>query len=64
MSNLASRVLVVVVGLPLVLGLVWLGGWWLFVLAGRDRAARPARVLRDDPAAAADRDRRATSGSC
>ena len=33
MSNLASRVLVVVVGLPLVLGLVWLGGWWLFVLA-------------------------------
>ena len=34
MSNLASRVLVVLVGLPLVLGVVWLGGWWLCVLAG------------------------------
>jgi len=34
MSNLASRVLVVVVGLPLVLGVVWVGGWWLCVLAG------------------------------
>ena len=34
MSNLVSRVLVVLVGLPLVLGLVWLGGWWLCVLAG------------------------------
>jgi phosphatidate cytidylyltransferase len=32
MSNLASRVLVVLVGLPLVLGLVWLGGWWLCAL--------------------------------
>jgi phosphatidate cytidylyltransferase len=32
-SNLASRLLVGVVGLPLVLGLVWLGGWWLFALA-------------------------------
>jgi phosphatidate cytidylyltransferase len=32
-SNLASRLLVVAIGLPLVLGLVWLGGWWLFVLA-------------------------------
>jgi phosphatidate cytidylyltransferase len=29
MSNLISRVLVGVIGLPLVLGLVWLGGWWL-----------------------------------
>lgn len=29
MSNLISRVLVGAVGLPLVLGLVWLGGWWL-----------------------------------
>jgi phosphatidate cytidylyltransferase len=34
MSNLASRVLVVIVGLPAVLGIVWLGGWWLCVLAG------------------------------
>ena len=33
MSNLASRILVVLVGLPLVLGVVWLGGWWLCVLA-------------------------------
>ena len=33
MTNLWSRILVVIVGLPLVLGLVWLGGWWLFFLA-------------------------------
>jgi phosphatidate cytidylyltransferase len=33
MSNLLSRLLVIVVGVPVVLGLVWLGGWWLFVLA-------------------------------
>ncbi len=32
-TNLASRLLVGAVGLPLVLGMVWLGGWWLFVLA-------------------------------
>jgi len=32
MSNLASRILVGVIGLPLVLGLVWVGGWWLFAL--------------------------------
>lgn len=32
MNNLASRILVGVVGVPAVLGLVWLGGWWLFVL--------------------------------
>ena len=31
-TNFLSRILVAVVGLPLVLGLVWLGGWWLFVL--------------------------------
>jgi phosphatidate cytidylyltransferase len=29
---LVSRLLVAAVGLPLVLGVVWLGGWWLFVL--------------------------------
>jgi len=33
MSALASRVLVAVVGLPAVLGIVYLGGWWLFALA-------------------------------
>jgi phosphatidate cytidylyltransferase len=32
MSGFLSRILVAVVGLPLVLGMVWLGGWWLFVL--------------------------------
>jgi phosphatidate cytidylyltransferase len=32
MSNLASRLLVAAVGLPLVLGMLWLGGWWLFAL--------------------------------
>jgi phosphatidate cytidylyltransferase len=31
-SNFVSRILVGAVGLPLVLGLVWLGGWWLFGL--------------------------------
>src|SRR6478736_339429 len=29
----ASRVLVAVVGLPVVLALVYAGGWWLFTLA-------------------------------
>jgi phosphatidate cytidylyltransferase len=33
MSPLVSRVVVAVVGLPLVLGIVYLGGWWLFALA-------------------------------
>ena len=32
MNPFLSRVLVVVVGLPAVLGLVWLGGWWLWIL--------------------------------
>lgn len=32
MSNFLSRILVAAVGLPLVLGLLWLGGWWLFLL--------------------------------
>jgi phosphatidate cytidylyltransferase len=32
MGNLGSRLLVGAVGLPLVLGLLWLGGWWLWVL--------------------------------
>ena len=33
MSALASRILVVAVLLPLVIGVVYLGGWWLFGLA-------------------------------
>jgi phosphatidate cytidylyltransferase len=32
-SSLVSRVAVAVVAVPAVLGIVWLGGWWLFVLA-------------------------------
>ena len=32
MTNLISRLVVGAVGLPVVLGLVWLGGWWLYVL--------------------------------
>ena len=32
MTNFASRLLVAAVGLPLVLGMLWLGRWWLFVL--------------------------------
>jgi phosphatidate cytidylyltransferase len=32
LSNFASRILVAVVGLPLVLGMLWVGGWWLFTL--------------------------------
>jgi phosphatidate cytidylyltransferase len=31
-SGLVSRVLVSLVALPVVLGVVWLGGWWLFAL--------------------------------
>jgi phosphatidate cytidylyltransferase len=33
MSPLASRILVAAILLPLVIGLVYLGGWWLFALA-------------------------------
>ncbi|HEX9415270.1 MAG TPA: phosphatidate cytidylyltransferase [Gaiellaceae bacterium] len=32
MSSFLSRILVAAVGLPLVVGMLWLGGWWLFVL--------------------------------
>jgi phosphatidate cytidylyltransferase len=31
--NLGSRVLVSVIGLPVALGIVYLGGWWLFTMA-------------------------------
>ena len=34
MRPLLSRVVVALVGLPLVLVIVWAGGWWLFALAG------------------------------
>jgi phosphatidate cytidylyltransferase len=33
MSSLISRLVVSAVGLPLVLGMLWLGSWWLFGLA-------------------------------
>ncbi len=33
MSSFVSRLLVTATGAPLVLGLAWLGGWWLFALA-------------------------------
>jgi phosphatidate cytidylyltransferase len=33
MNALVSRLVVAAVGLPAVLGLVWLGGWWLWLLA-------------------------------
>ena len=33
MSPFLSRIVVAAVLLPVVLGLVWLGGWWLFGLA-------------------------------
>ena len=33
MSQFVSRLLVTVVALPIVLYLVWLGGWWIFALA-------------------------------
>jgi phosphatidate cytidylyltransferase len=54
MTGLFSRVAVAVVGLPAVLGLVWAGGWWLFVLLALAGAvavhefvtmARPLRPL-------------------
>lgn len=32
MSNLVQRVLTALVGIPIVLGLTWLGGWWFFGL--------------------------------
>jgi phosphatidate cytidylyltransferase len=34
MAPVVSRVLVALVGLPVVLVIVWAGGWWLFALAG------------------------------
>ncbi len=32
MNNWLSRLVVVAIGLPLVLGAAWLGGWWMFAL--------------------------------
>jgi phosphatidate cytidylyltransferase len=54
MSSFWSRILVAVVGLPVVLYLVWLGHWWLFALTAVAatfalhelfRVARPLRPL-------------------
>ena len=33
MSNWLSRIVVAIVGLPIVLGVVYLGGWWVFAMA-------------------------------
>ncbi len=33
MSSFASRILIAAIGLPAVIGIVYLGGWWLFGLA-------------------------------
>ncbi len=33
MSNWLSRIVVAIIGLPVVLGAVYLGGWWVFALA-------------------------------
>jgi phosphatidate cytidylyltransferase len=53
-NNFVSRVLVAAAGLPLALGLLWLGGWWLFALLASAAAigvhefvttARPLRPL-------------------
>ena len=46
MSPLLSRVLVAAILLPLVIGLVYLGGWWLFGARARRRLARAPRALR------------------
>ena len=32
MSNITSRLVIALVGIPVVLGAVYLGGWWLFAL--------------------------------
>lgn len=54
MTNFASRLVVAAVGLPLVLGMLWLGGWWLLTLVAVAAvvgvhefvtAARPLRPL-------------------
>ena len=38
MSNWLSRIVVAIVGLPVVLGVVYLGGWWVFALVTAGRA--------------------------
>src|SRR5437879_3849653 len=54
MTTFFSRILVGVIGLPVVLGAVWVGGWWLFALVAAAAAiaiheyvtmARPLRPL-------------------
>ncbi|MFL5937679.1 MAG: phosphatidate cytidylyltransferase [Gaiellaceae bacterium] len=54
MSTFLSRLLVVAIGAPIVLGALWLGGWWLFALVAAGSVvalhefyamARPLRPL-------------------
>ena len=52
------------VALPIVLGAVYLGGWWLFALIAAGGADRAARVLAARPAAEPARAGRATSAGC
>ena len=33
MTNWVSRLIVAIIGIPIVLGAVYLGGWWMFALA-------------------------------
>ena len=47
MSAFWSRIVVALVLLPLVLGVVWLGGWWLFAARARRRPDRAPRAVRD-----------------
>ena len=61
--NSLSRVVVALVGLPIVLGVVYLGGWWLFALAALAGGARAARVLAACPRPLAPLARRPTSGA-
>ena len=44
-SNWVSRLVVAIIGVPVVLGVVYLGGWWVFALAADRGADRAARVL-------------------
>jgi phosphatidate cytidylyltransferase len=52
MSDAVSRLVVVAIGLPLVLGVAWLGGWWMFAvvlvaaLIGVDELYRAGRDFR------------------
>ena len=45
MNSFVSRIVVALIGLPIVLGAVYVGGWWLFALVDGHRVDRAARVL-------------------